>query len=236
MAGPTDYDAAVERGRLIHAGVRIGRPGHGWAYRPLHLLAQLLRLRYAVRVAGIQNVAPGPAIVIGNHLSAMDPVLVGLTSRWRLVFFTKIEAYEGASGLLIRSVGQIPLRRGDEESTTWALDMSRHVLAMGRTLGVYPEGTRSPDGRSLHRLHRRVLVPILQANPDVPVHAMAIAYPGRRHGRQLVDLRFSKPLSIDARTMTADEVTDAVRDALIELGGMPYIHTFARSVKARLAP
>jgi len=97
--------------------------------------------------------------------------------------------------------------------------------------------TRSPDGHSLHRLHKRILVPVLQSNPDVPVHAITTAYPGRRLWRRRVEIRLSPPLTLEARTMSADQLTDAVRDALLALGGMPYVDTYARDIKAaRAAP
>jgi 1-acyl-sn-glycerol-3-phosphate acyltransferase len=231
MPVPATYAAVLARGRQVNDGIRIGRPGRSRAYWPLYAIAQGLRLRYAIRVHGRHHVAPGPAILIGNHLSMTDPVLVGVTNRWRMAFFTKIEAYRGPSAWFLCSAGQIPLRRGDEESTRWALDMSHEVLGLGTKLCVYPEGTRSPDGVTLHRLHRRVLVPILQANPDVPVHAMVIGYGRRRRGRIPVELRFSPALDIDATVMSANEVTDAVRDALLTLGGMPYFPAFAQRVK-----
>ena len=223
-----DYDDLLEQARRIYPGIGIGRPGRGRGYWPLYLPAQLLRLHWHVRVSGAHHVSPGPAILVGNHLSLLDPVLVGVTNRWRLAFFTKVEVYERPGAFFFRWTGQIPLRRGDEASTRWALEMSSQVVSRGCKLAVYPEGTRSDDGLSMHRLHRRVLVPVLQANPGVPVHAVSIGYPGRRLGRRLVDLRFSAPLALDPERMTADELTQAVTDALLELGGMPYVHRFSR--------
>lgn len=228
MKPSAQYQAVLARGREIHPGVRLGRPGRGWAYWPMFTLAQTLRLRWDIDVAGRDHVRPGPAILVGNHISAMDPVMVGLTTIGHMAFFTKIEAYESAGGPFFGGVGQIPLRRGDEASTAWALDMSAEVVRMGTKLCIYPEGTRSPDGRTMHRLHRRVLVPILQANPDVPVHVMSIAYPGRRRGREVADLRFSPALDLDVVHQTPDELTEAVTSALRELGGMPYVHVFGR--------
>jgi 1-acyl-sn-glycerol-3-phosphate acyltransferase len=228
MKPSAEYEAVLRRGREIHPGVHLGRPGRGWAYWPMFALAQAVRLRWTITVSGRDNIEPGPAILIGNHVSAMDPVMVGITTIGHMAFFTKIEAYESAGGAFFSGVGQIPLRRGDEASTTWALDMSAEVVRMGTKLCLYPEGTRSPDGRTMHRLHRRVLVPILQANPDVPVHVMSIAYPGRRRGRDMVDLRFSPALALDVTHQTANDLTDAVTTALLDLGGMPYVHTFGR--------
>lgn len=234
MPGPqTDYRELLRQGRALFGDVRIGRPGYGRPYWMLYLLAQLLRVRYRIRVTGIESVASGPAILIGNHLSLMDPIMVGISAHWRVCFFTKEEVFESPGAFFFRWSGQIPLRRGDEEATRWALAMSAAVVASGQKLCVYPEATRSPDSVSLHRLHRRVLVPVLQANPDVPVHLMAIAYPGRRLGRRIVDLRFSPALDLDAAAMDANQLTDLVRDQILELGGMPYVHAFGRSVKER---
>ena len=232
LAADSSYGDLLDRGRRINAGIRIGRPGRGAAYWPLFVAAQALRVHWSVTVTGSHHVRPGAAILLGNHISAMDPILVGMTNRWRMTFFTKSEVYESPGAVFFRITGQVPLRRGDEESTNWALAMSAFALAFGNKLCVYPEGTRSPDGRSLHRLHRRILVPVLQANPGVPVHAMSISYPGRHRGRQRVDIRFSPPLDVDPDRMTANELTDAVRDALLALGGMPYVNTFGRFVKA----
>lgn len=222
------YDDLLDQARTIYRGIRVGRPGISRGYWPLYIPAQLLRARWRVEVSGAEHVAPGPAILVGNHLSLLDPVLVGVSNRWRLTFFTKIEVFEKPGAFFFRWTGQIPLRRGDEASTKWALEMSTQVVRLGNKLAVYPEGTRSDDGRTMHRLHRRVLVPVLQASPGIPVHAMSIAYPGRRHGRRLVELRFSPALCLDPDTMTPDDLTQAVTQALLELGGMPYVHRFGR--------
>ena len=222
-----DYALLVDEGRRI-ANVPIGRPGRSRPYWWMFPIAQLLRLRYLIRVTGRQNVAPGPAILIGNHLSLLDPVLVGVANRFRIAFFTKIEVYERFGAFFFRWSGQIPLRRGDEESTRWSLRMGAQCVSDGCKLSIYPEGTRSSDGRTLHRLHRRVLVPVLHGNPDVPVHAVSIAYGKGPLWWKRVDLRFSPALALDLDAMSADEVTQSVTDALLELGGMPYDHAFSR--------
>ena len=227
------YDEALRRGQAIYSGTRIGRPGRGSAYWLLWAGAQVLRLRWAISVSGADNVQRGPAILVGNHLDFMDPVMVGLANRWRLYYFTKSEAFEGRGGVFFRLAGQIPLRRGDEAATNWALEVSSHVLGEGHKLALYPEATRSPDGASLHRLYRRVLVPVLRANPGIPVHAVSIGYPGTRRGRKRVDLRFSPALPLDLDAMNATELTDAVRDAILGLGGMAYVDRYGLTVKGR---
>ena len=71
-------------------------------------------------------------------------------------------------------------------------------------------------------------MPVLQANPGIPVHAMTVAYPGTRRGRRTVNVLFPAPLGIDVTAMSANAITDAVRDALVDLGRMPYTHPFGR--------
>jgi 1-acyl-sn-glycerol-3-phosphate acyltransferase len=196
---------------------------------------RLLRLRMSVHVTGSENVRPGAAILVGNHVSAMDPVAAVMTHWWRVTAFTKVEVFERRGAVFFRLMGQIPLRRGDEESSRWALDMATRTLADGGKLGLYPEGTRSPDHRSLHRLHKRILIPVIEANPDVPIHAITTSYPGKRHGRRRVEVALSPALAIDPRTMDSDEIVTTIREALLALGGMPYVDAYARDIKASRA-
>ena len=228
------YDEALAEGQALYPGVRIGKPGRARTYWPTIAAMRALRLRWRVDLEGAERVAPGAAILIGNHLSALDPVVVVMSTWWRVTAFTKVEVFEKRGAVFFRLMGQIPLRRGDDASTTWAMDMAHRTLAEGGKIGLYPEGTRSPDPTKLHRLHKRILIPVLQANPDVPVHVAATSYVSRSRHRTHVTVRISEPLTIDALTMTADQLTDAIRDALLELGGQTYVDRYARDVKAEL--
>jgi 1-acyl-sn-glycerol-3-phosphate acyltransferase len=230
-----DYETALAYGRGLYPGVRIGRPGRARTYWATIAAMRILRLRWSVHVTGDENVAPGAAILVGNHVSAMDPVAAVMSHWWRVTAFTKVEVFERRGAVFFRLMGQIPLRRGDEESSVWALDMARRTLADGGKLGLYPEGTRSPDKRSLHRLHKRILLPVIQASPDVPVHAIATTYSGARHGRRRVDIALSERLPIDVTSMDGDAIVDTIRDALLTIGGMPYVDAYARNVKAAAA-
>lgn len=229
---PDDYDELLARGREIYPGMRIGRPGRARTYFTTITLMRLLRLRWSVKVTGSSNVAPGPAILVGNHVSAMDPVAAVIKHWWRVTAFAKVEVFENRGAIFFRWMGQIPLRRGDETSTRWALEMAASTLADGNKLGLYPEGTRSPDKKSLHKLHRRILIPVFQTSPDVPVHAIATTYLGTRFGRHRVRVHISPRLPIDVATMHPNEIVDVVTNALLEAGGMPYVDSFARDLKA----
>jgi 1-acyl-sn-glycerol-3-phosphate acyltransferase len=178
-------------------------------------------------------VAAGPAILVGNHIHFLDPVCVVMTHWWRVSAFTKFEWFDHGGGIFFRLMGQIPLRRGDAAATEWAMQVSRHALSGGGRIGVYPEGTRTPDPDTMHKLHKRVLVPLLQANPDVPVHAVTTRYTRRRPPRRVqVTIRVSDPLDLDPRTMTPEALTDRIRDALLELSGQAYLDRYAQDVKA----
>jgi 1-acyl-sn-glycerol-3-phosphate acyltransferase len=234
---PADtYDEALARAATIYPGLKVGRPGRSRLYRPTKAALHLSRLRYAIDVDGIDNVdADRPAIIVGNHLSALDPVVGVVRSPWRVAAFTKVEAYESGIGFFFRLMGQIPLRRGDEDSTEWALDMAQRALADGSKVAIYPEGTRGPDAGAMYRLHQRLLGPLLTANADVPVHAIATTYPPTGGLRAAARVRVSPRLPVDARTMSGAEMTAVLRDTLVELSGLRYIDRYAMVDKRRAA-
>lgn len=226
------YEELLAEARTLYPGIRIGRPGRARTYWATIAVMRVLRLGLDVDVEGAQEVAKGPAILLANHVHALDPVVVAMSTWVRVSAFTKVEWFEHRGALFFRLMGQIPLRRGDAAATEWAMQMSRHALADGGRIGLYPEGTRSPEPTQLHRLHKRVLIPLLQANPDVPVHALTTQYERRPRRRTRVRLRISGRLPLDPRTMTADELTAGIRDALLQLGGQEYVDRYARDVKA----
>ena len=193
---------------------------------------RLLNFKWSVTVTGAKNVTRGPAILVGNHVDAMDPVAIVMKQWWRVTAFAKIEVFENRGAIFFRWMGQIPLRRGDEESTRWALDMAAQVLADGSMLGLYPEGTRSPDKKSLHKLHRRILIPIFELHPEVPVHAITTTYGAKKFGRQRVCVHLSKRLLIDVSSMSAAHIVDVIKNEILESGGMAYVDAFARDIKA----
>jgi 1-acyl-sn-glycerol-3-phosphate acyltransferase len=230
-----DYDTLLAEARALYPGMRIGRPGRARSYWATIAAMRVLRLHWRVDLEGADRVAPGPAILIGNHVDALDPAVVVISTWWRVSAFTKVEWFDGPGRAFFRLMGQIPLRRGDPESTRWAMQMARHVLDRGGRLGIYPEGTRSPDPRHLHKLHKRVMIALLQANPDVPVHVVTTSYaPPRGWGRVGVRVRISDALPLDPRTMDAGQMTTMVRDTLLRLGGQTYVDRYAQQVKAEM--
>jgi 1-acyl-sn-glycerol-3-phosphate acyltransferase len=228
------YEQTLARASSVLPGIRVGRPGPTRRFGPIKAVLQVARLGIAIDTDGSDRVRL-PAILVGNHLSALDPVVTVLRTPLRGTAFTKLEAYRSRFGFFFRWTGQLPLARGDEPATEWALDMADLVLERGYLVAIYPEGTRGPDHDTLYRLHRRVLVPLITRNPDIPVHVMTTTYPPRRGLRLRARVRVSAPLPIDARTMSADEIVDVIRDALVTQGGLRYVDSYAFVEKRRRA-
>ena len=114
------------------------------------LLRMLFALLYRPRVEGLQHVPErGAVIIAGNHLSFYDSVVIPLVVPRRVVFLAKAEYFErgGPRRWWFRATGAVPVRRGDGPAARSALDTAAEVLAAGRAFGIYPEGTRSRDGR-----------------------------------------------------------------------------------------
>lgn len=226
----TSYDQLLAEARDLFPGVRIGRPGRSRGYWPTLAVLRVLRLRWRVDVQGAEQVRPGPGILIANHVQALDPVMVVMSLWWQVSAFAKVELFQGKGAVFFRLMGQIPLRRGDPAATAWAMRMASCVLADGTKIAIYPEGKRSPDPTKLHRLHKRMLVPLLQSHPDVPVHAVTTRYARNRWWRTDIELRVSDPLALDDCRSDPEALTDAVRQALLELGGQAYVDVYARDV------
>ncbi len=231
----SSYQELLAEGELLYPEVRIGRPGRSRSYWPLIAVLRLPRMAFRIEASGSQHVAKGPAILVGNHVRHFDPGAVVTTNWWRVSAFTKVELFDLKIAPFFRMMGQIPLRRGDDASTDWALRMAQDTLSRGGKIGIYPEGTRSPDRGTLHKLHKRMLIPLLRDNPDVPVHAVGIRYEQRRGLRRTrVTLRISAPLPLDRANMTADEIVGAIREAILPLSGQEYADVYAQEVKAAL--
>jgi len=198
----------------------------------VHPLLNVLRLRFALDREGTDRMSSGPAIIVENHLSGWDPFVTVLGTRWQVSAVAKIELFRTpVVGWLMRVVGQIPIERGDEAQTEWVLATARLALADGMKVGVYPEGTRGPDHDALYKLHQRVLVPLIRQS-DVPVHAVTVRY-FPKGLRVRVEVRVSDPLPIDRDTMSDDEITAVVRDAMVAVSGLRYVDLPAWTAKRR---
>ncbi|MFC7546112.1 lysophospholipid acyltransferase family protein [Plantactinospora sp. GCM10030261] len=200
------------------------------------LLAPLSRLVYRPVVEGRHHVPRhGPVILASNHLAFVDSVVIPLVAPRPVVFLAKAEYFtgHGVRGRLrawwFRALGAVPVQRGANRAARSALDTALAVLRRGDAFGIYPEGTRSRDGR-LYRGRTGVGWLALTAGvPVVPVALVGtdqIQPPGARLPRiRRVTVRFGAPLDLATRhahlppAAARRAVTDEVMRAIEDLSG-----------------
>jgi 1-acyl-sn-glycerol-3-phosphate acyltransferase len=216
------------------------------------LLGPLLRVFFRPRIEGLENVPEdGAAIVAGNHLSISDHFVMPAILPRRITFLAKAEYFTGPglrgrlTAAFMRGVGQIPVDRSGGAASHSAIDAALEVLSRGELLGIYPEGTRSHDGR-LYRGRTGVAVMALRAGvPVIPcamVGTFELQPPGRaipRLGR--VTIRFGRPLDFSRFAGMEDQryvvrsVTDEIMYEILALSGQEYVDRYAGEVKAEQA-
>ena len=213
-----------------------------WALKVL--LTPILRVVYRVRVEGRDNVPrTGPVILASNHQSFIDSIFLPLSVRRRVTFVAKAEYFESwKTAWFFRAVGMIPLKRGGGSASERALAAAGEVLMSGGVLGIYPEGTRSPDGR-LYRGHTGVarlavqcgapVVPVAQfGTADVqPIGAMVPRLFKPVRLKMGAPLRFETPATNgDAGVPSAElrRMTDRIMEAIGSLSGQEYVDSYAK--------
>ena len=218
-------------------------------YRCLELtLAPALRGLYRPTVTGAGHVPPtGPVILAANHTSFADEFFIPLGARRQVFYFAKAE-YFTAPGLRGRAMaaffngmGQVPVARQDARAAAAVIDVGIRVLGEGKALGIFPEGTRSPDGR-LHKFRTGVArIALRSGAPVVPVGLVGtrdVQPPGsRRWHRATVAVHFGEPMEFghlaaqERSARVLREVTEQIRQAVQRLSGQDYVDHFAASVK-----
>lgn len=113
------------------------------------LLRPLLWLRFRPRVSGREHLPrSGPVLLVSNHLSGLDTILIPSFAPRRVQFLAKDSLFESAiGGWFFRQIGAVPVLREASASAQAALESGRAVLSAGSVFVVFPEGTRSRDGR-----------------------------------------------------------------------------------------
>ncbi|MET9442141.1 lysophospholipid acyltransferase family protein [Streptomyces sp. NPDC006610] len=216
------------------------------------LLGPLLRLVFRPRIEGLEHVpTTGAAIVAGNHLSFSDHFLMPAILKRRITFLAKAEYFTGPglkgrlTAAFFRSAGQIPVDRSGKEAGQAAVREGLGVLGKGELLGIYPEGTRSHDGR-LYKGKVGVAVMALKAGAPVVPCAMIGTFEAQPPGRKLprirpVAIRFGEPLDFSRYAGMENEkailraVTDEIMYAILSLSGQEYVDQYAAVVKAEQA-
>ena len=214
------------------------------------LLGPWLKLLFRPRVEGAENVpSEGAAIIASNHLSFSDSIFMPLMVSRRVTFLAKQEYFtgRGMKGMLSRlfftGVGQVPIDRSSGSAAKAALETGKRILADGKLLGIYPEGTRSPDGR-LYRGKTGVARMALESGavviPCAMVNTNIIQPPGRMFPklRPRPGVRLGKPLDFSRyEGMAGDRfversMTDEIMYELMQLSGQEYVDQYAAKVKA----
>ena len=208
------------------------------------IVGPVARLIYRPVIEGTENIpSTGPVLLASNHLSFVDSLVIPLASPRRVVFLAKSEYFtgHGIRGALKRfmftAVGSVPIQRGTAGAAREALDSALEILRNGLAFGIYPEGTRSRDGR-LYRGRTGVAWLALTAGcPVVPVGLAGtqdIQPVGSRIPRvRKITVRFGTPLDFgylnDAKPGPARrEVTDAVMAAIQQLSGQEPVGHYNR--------
>ncbi|MFD3499772.1 lysophospholipid acyltransferase family protein [Streptomyces sp. NPDC058676] len=215
-------------------------------------LGPLLRLVFRPRIEGLEHVpASGAAIIAGNHLSFSDHFLMPAVLKRRITFLAKAEYFTGPGirGRLVatffRSAGQIPVDRSGKEAGQAAIREGLGVLTKDELLGIYPEGTRSHDGR-LYKGKVGVAVMALRAQVPVIPCAMIGTFEAQPPGKLVpnihpVVIRFGEPLDFSRYAGMENEkailraITDEIMYAILTLSEQEYVDQYAAVAKAEEA-
>jgi len=216
-------------------------------YRTLSLtLAPALRAFYRPDVTGFEHLpAHGAVILAGNHISFADEIFTPIATRRQVYYFAKSEYFTTpglrgkAMAAFFNGLGQVPVDRGDTAAAASVIEIGVELLGNGGALGIFPEGTRSPDGR-LYKFRTGVARLALRSGaPVVPVGITGtrdVQPPGsRRWHKAPVGVHFGPPMHFGDRaseersSRVLREVSDTIRVAVAELSGQEYVDAFAGS-------
>lgn len=202
-------------------------------------------------VEGTENIPPhGGVVLAGNHLSMGETFLLPAMIHRRMTFPAKAELYHMTSffgrivGWFLTAVGQVPMDRSGGRASADGLRPIYEVLEQGGCVGIFPEGTRSPDGR-LYRGRTGVARLALGARvPVVPVGFSNTQFQRGLFGIPVMKrpgIRIGKPLDFSEHFGETDgsvyrQVTDSVMSAIQELTGQEYVAVYANSSRATQTP
>ncbi|SDY77298.1 1-acyl-sn-glycerol-3-phosphate acyltransferase [Modestobacter sp. DSM 44400] len=209
----------------------------------------IVKLVFRPRAEGTEGVpATGAAIIASNHLSAADWVFMPMSLRRRVTFLAKAEYFTGTGvkgffqRVFFAGSGQVPIDRTSGTAAEGAIRTGMRILTEGKLLGVYPEGTRSPDGRLFRGKTGIARMALETGAPVVPV---AMVYTPRRLplvgdlGGKLVRVvvRFGEPLDfsrydgLSGDRFVERSITDEIMYEIMLLSGQEYVDLYGAKVK-----
>ncbi len=220
-----------------------------WIVKNLVLGPILLRV-FRPWLKGVENVpVSGAAILASNHLSFIDSVFLPLVLRRPVVFLAKSEYFTGRGfkGWLVRQFflasGQLPIDRSGGKASEDALFTGINVLSEGKLLGIYPEGTRSPDGKiyrgrtGIARMALESGVPVI---PVAMIDTEKVMPIGVKMPKvQRIGVVFGSPLDFSRFAGYENDrfvlraITDEIMHELVGLSGQEYVDEYASTRRAR---
>ena len=208
----------------------------------LHTVAPAVRLALRPVVDGLEHLPrTGGAVLASNHLSVADKYLLGAVVRRHMAFWAKSEYFTGTGiggwGMrtLLRGLGAIEVNREGGRAALTALDAAIPALRSGDLVGVYPEGTRSPDGRLYRGRTGAARLALLAEVPIIPI-GMTGTEKMQPIGRKVpklgvsVSIRFGKPLDFVGRPLDSANlraITEETMEAIRQLTGQEYVGRYA---------
>jgi 1-acyl-sn-glycerol-3-phosphate acyltransferase len=218
------------------------------------LLGPFLRGLWRPWTEGMEHIPDDrPAIIASNHLSFCDSFFMPVMVKRKVTFLAKAEYFTtpGIKGffskMFFAGVGQVPIDRSDADASRAALNTAVRVLRGGNLLGIYPEGTRSPDGRlyrgktGVARMALEsgaVVIPCAMVDTDIiqPAGRKVPKFrprPGVRFGRPL---DFSRYEGMEGDRFVERSITDEIMYELMQLSGQEYVDQYAAKVKKSTGP
>jgi len=177
-------------------------------------VSAIARTLWRARVLGAANVpAAGPLIVACNHVSYLDPPILGCLCPRRISYMAKKELFAiPVLGTVIRALGAYPVdRRG---SATAAVKRSLQVLEAGGAIGIFPEGTRNTTGTIAPQIGAALLASLAQ----VPVVPACVRGSDRALRLARMDVIFGAPLSPPARKATRGDLAKFTAEIMKAIG------------------
>ena len=215
------------------------------------VIGPIIKLLFRPWVEGEENIPEeSAAIFASNHLSFSDSIFLPLVVSRRVTFLAKSDYFTGRgikgrlTAAFFKGVGQLPVDRSGGKASNAALSSGLKVLRRGELLGIYPEGTRSPDGR-LYRGRTGVARMALEGKVTVIPVAMIGTDKAQPTGKVIprimrVGVRVGKPLDFSRYEGMEDDrfvlrsITDEIMYELMLLSGQEYVDMYATSMKDRL--
>ena len=215
------------------------------------VLGPILKTIFRPWVKGLEHIPEsGGAILASNHLSFSDSIFLPLVVPRRITFLAKMDYFTGrgvkgrTTAAFFKGIGQLPVDRSGGRASEAALRIGLRVLRRGELLGIYPEGTRSPDGR-LYRGKTGVARMALEGKVPVLPVAMIDTDKVQPIGQKVPNLRrpgiiigptidFSRYEGMEGDRFVLRSITDEIMYELMKLSGQEYADVYASSVKQGL--